>query len=85
MVIVRDDLSTGVRYDMERSLDWNGANEEMVRLRGCTVTILDIVYGQYVISELPAYRWTDGMFSGKVDTSDSDKTYSSFFDFSGGK
>lgn len=82
IVIVRGDLSTGVRYNMEQQLDWNGANEEMVKLRGCTVTILDIVYGQYVISELPAYRWTDEMFKGKTEDTTGD--FTSFYDYIGG-
>lgn len=82
MVIVRQDLFTGVRYNMEQQLDWNGANEEMVKLRGCAVTISAIAYGQYVISELPAYRWTDEMFEGKAEDVTGD--FTSFYDYIGG-
>lgn len=82
MVIVRGDLSTGVRYNMEYSLDWNGANEEMVKLRGCAVTISAIAYGQYIISELPAYRWTDEMFECEVEDTTAD--FASFYDYIGG-
>ena len=82
MVIVRKDLTVGRRYNMNQSSDWNCSNDEMVKQKGRIVTIEGIYRGQYVISELPHYRWTDEMFEGKAE--DITGNFTSFYDYIGG-
>ncbi|MGN0656954.1 MAG: hypothetical protein ACI4KR_09175 [Ruminiclostridium sp.] len=67
---------------MSQSLGWNCPNDEMAKQKGRVVTIEGIYYGQYVISELSPYRWTDEMFEGKAEDITGD--FTSFYDYIGG-
>ena len=85
-VLVRSDLADGGHYFMEDdSENGNIVTSEMLELCGTVVTIEGLSgSGQYFIKE-GAYKWTDGMFVGRVNDAEESKPYESFFDFSGGK
>ena len=85
-VLVRSDLVDGGHYFMEDdSENGNIVTYEMLELCGTVVTIEGLSgSGQYFIKE-GAYKWTDGMFVGRVNDAEESKPYESFFDFSGGK
>lgn len=79
-VLVRSDLVGGGRYFMEGdSENGNVVTFGMLELCGMVVTIEGLSgSGQYFIKE-STYKWTDGMFAGKVDDDD-ERKYKSFFD-----
>lgn len=79
-VLVHSDLVGGERYFMEDdSENGNIVTYGMLELCGTVVTIEGLSgSGQYFIKE-GAYKWTDGMFAGKVDD-DNEREYKSFFD-----
>lgn len=79
-VLVRPDLVSDESYSMEDdSENANVVTNEMLELCGTVVTIEDIDEEQYYIEEC-GFRWTDGMFVGKVDDSEESNNYKSFFE-----
>ena len=80
-VLVRPDLMSDEYYSMEDdSENQNVATDEMLELCGKIVTIFNFsLDGQYRIVE-EGYKWTDGMFVGKVDDSEESNNYKSFFE-----
>ncbi len=67
IVVVRSDLGARDKYYNFDHSDWNVVTEEMMELRGCSVTISE-VWGQYNIAEDHGqFGWTDEMFSGLLE------------------
>lgn len=65
-VVVRSDLEPRKYYmENDKSVS-DSAVSSMFRFSGKTVTIRHIVYGKYVIEELPGIYWTDEMFEGSL-------------------
>lgn len=62
-VIVADDLSSGERYYMDGSDEYDYATPEMEKHQGQVVTISTASKRGYQIRE-DSWHWTDGMFSG---------------------
>ena len=68
-VIVRPDLNMDDIYSMfGDSSNVNVATAPMVALAGETVTIFEILSGQYMVEEYEDVYWTDEMFVGLADT-----------------
>ena len=64
IVVVRSDLGAKDRYYNFDHSDWNVVTQEMMELRGASVTISD-VRAQYSIAEDHGrFGWTDEMFAG---------------------
>ena len=65
-VVVRNDLNQIERYYMSGSREVSDiATDDMVKLRGQTVTISEICSsGKYRVRELQLRVWTDEMFEG---------------------
>ena len=65
-VVVRSDLERRKYYmEHDKSVS-NSAVGSMLRFSGKIVTIRHIVYGKYVIEELPGFYWTDEMFESSL-------------------
>lgn len=70
-VVVRSDLERRKYYmEHDKSVSdksvFDSVVGSMLYFSGKTVTIKHIVYGKYVIEELPGFYWTDEMFESSL-------------------